>query len=776
MVSFPLVLLLFFLLLRATGEDYAISYVISVVSLLILLLLPLWIYLEKTVLRPIGQIIEADRHLISGNEEKKFIPEKDIPNNEIGQIIRSRERVIRHLASLQEETSKKGKRIEELYNISLRLLQILAFQDERRVLKEWISALRELIQARYGAIGLTDERGRLIEFIHSGLSEDEVNLIGDLPQGRGLLGAIIKEGEVIRLDDLTKDPRQLPFLPNHPIMKTFLGVPVVGRDGKVYGGLYFIEKEENGVFTKEDESLAVTFARNLALKIENAKFIRRIQEAEERYRNTISFLPIGLAVLDKNKKILIANFLFQEVLGVKDVLGRGINEVLPIEGFEQQASSVIGGDKILELSKVRYNHPEKGERVLDIMLSSIFHGEEFIILVEDVTERVRLERERELLQGELIQAEKLAALGTMISGVAHEINNQLTPIVGFSQLLLNRSSLDSEVRDKLKKILDAGEGASRVVGSLLRFARRYKSEERGYVDINGLIEDTLELVVYKFRANGIEIVKDLSRDLPRTVVNANEVQQVFLNIINNAWDAMVGWGGERKLVIRTEVCGGMIRVVFSDTGPGIPVEYRDRVFEPFFTTKPVGKGTGLGLSVSYGIVEAHGGRIYLGDCEGGATFVVEFPVVDLIEGVGVEGEVSERRVQEVGVRGSVLVIDDEESIVELIEGILAYEGYRVDKAYDGREGLEKLGRGRYDFIICDINMPGLDGIEVYKRVKEVDPEMAKGFIFLTGDIVSSSVYSFLEGEGRAYILKPFTMERFLSVFSSVAKSMAGSVL
>jgi signal transduction histidine kinase len=590
LVSFPLTIFLFFLLLRATGGNYTISYIISTAFLLAVLLLPLWIYLEQAILRPIGRIIEADRHVISGDEEKRFIPEKDIPKEEIGQIMRSRERMIHHLDSLKR-----------------------------------------------------------------------------------------------------------------------------------------------------------------------------------RYHVTVSSLPFGLVVLDKDMRILLTNHSCEKLLGVSGILGRGIKEVLPLEGLEEKISRAIEKDEVLELPEVTYHHPERGERVLSIMLSGIFHAEEeeeeeeeLTILIEDVTEKVRLDRERRLLQEELIQAEKLSALGTMISGIAHELNNQLTPIIGFSQLLLQRSDLDERVRDTLVKILGGGERASRVVGGLLRFARRYRSE-RAQIDINGLIEETLELVAYNFKTNGIEVLRDLSRDLPKAMANANEIQQVFLNIINNARDAMVEWGGERRLRIKSERDGGRIRVIFSDTGPGIPAEYRDRVFEPFFTTKPVGKGTGLGLSVSYGIVEAHGGRIYLGDCEGGATFVVELPLVDLSEGVGRRKEEGTANgFQEVGIKGSVLVIDDEEVIVDLIEDILSYEGLRVDKAYSGRVGLEKLSKSHYDFIICDINMPDLSGMDLYNKVIESYPQMANRFIFLTGDIVNSNTYAFLENEKKPYISKPFTVEKFLN--------------
>lgn len=251
---------------------------------------------------------------------------------------------------------------------------------------------------------------------------------------------------------------------------------------------------------------------------------------------------------------------------------------------------------------------------------------ELVAVARDITERKRAEEEKQKLEQQLNLAGRLAAIGELAAGVAHELNNPLTAIQGFAQLLTNEDDLDGTVKKQVATIYKEAQRASKITRNLLAFAREHKPEKQ-LVSINDVVTSTLDMCAYRMKANNIDLIIELEPDLPKTMADFQQMQQVFLNIVNNAEQAMVEAHGKGKLIARTLKVDDMIQIVFTDDGPGISEQDLKRIFEPFFTTKEVGKGTGLGLSICYGIVEAHGGHIYAESKPGeGATFVVELPI------------------------------------------------------------------------------------------------------------------------------------------------------
>jgi len=252
---------------------------------------------------------------------------------------------------------------------------------------------------------------------------------------------------------------------------------------------------------------------------------------------------------------------------------------------------------------------------------------ELVALGHDITERKHAEEEKLRLEEQLSLAGRLATVGELEAGVAHELNNPLTAIQGFAQLLTTNDSLDDTAKKGVHTIYKEAQRATRITGNLLPFARRHETE-KSYISINEALVKTLELRAHQLKLNNIEIVTELQTNLPKTMADLQQMQQVFINIINNAEQAMVEAHGKGRLLVGTNTEGSTIRTTFADDGPGISEENLKRIFDPFFTTKEVGKGTGLGLSICYGLVQAHGGRIYArSKLEQGATFVVEIPVV-----------------------------------------------------------------------------------------------------------------------------------------------------
>jgi signal transduction histidine kinase len=259
---------------------------------------------------------------------------------------------------------------------------------------------------------------------------------------------------------------------------------------------------------------------------------------------------------------------------------------------------------------------------LEVSTSPIFNDEGEVVasvhVARDITERKKMEEQ-------LIVTDRLASIGELASGIAHELNNPLTSVIGYSDLLLGKDVPD-DVKEDLKVINREAKRTAGVVRNLLIFARKHP-EEKQSVDVNKVIQGVLELRAYEQRVNNIEVNTQFAPDLPEIMANGFELQQIFINIIINAEHFMTEAHGRGTLTITTEQVGNIIRASFADDGPGIAEENMGHLFDPFFTTKEVGKGTGLGLSICHGIIATHGGKIYAESELGkGATFIIELPI------------------------------------------------------------------------------------------------------------------------------------------------------
>ncbi|MDD5509691.1 MAG: response regulator, partial [Dehalococcoidales bacterium] len=372
--------------------------------------------------------------------------------------------------------------------------------------------------------------------------------------------------------------------------------------------------------------------------------------------------------------------------------------------------------------------------------------------VTDITEQKKAEAEKRKLESRIQFTDRMASIGEMASGIAHEINNPLTSVVGFSELLMEKD-LPEDLREDVETIHSSARRVADIVKGLLTFARQHKPV-RNRTSINEIIESTLALRKYAMETSNIEVITILDNGRPWTVADAGQLQQVFLNIIVNAEMEMTKAHGRGRLTIRTEQAGDRIRISFADDGPGIAGENLERIFDPFFTTKEVGEGTGLGLSLAHGIVAEHNGDLYVESEEGkGATFFVELPVV-------MEEEKKIERFEEVEtagktVGGRILVVDDEPAIMAFLKKLLGGEGYDVATAGSGREALEMTKEQRYNLIICDIKMPGLSGAELYDELGGIAPSLQKRVIFITGDVIGPATNKFLKATGVPHINKPF---------------------
>jgi len=385
-------------------------------------------------------------------------------------------------------------------------------------------------------------------------------------------------------------------------------------------------------------------------------------------------------------------------------------------------------------------------------------------LVRDVSERKKLDDETRDIYHQLLQAEKMAALGQTISGVAHELNNPLATIISWSERLSQRPTLEEPVRRGLETIFSESERAARIVRNLLTFARK-RQTTRAMVDVNQVVRETLALRAYEQRVTNIDVIDALAAGLPQVFADGHQVQQVLLNLVINAEQAMLAAHGRGTIVVRTWHDANQEAVVLeiNDDGPGIPDELQPKIFDPFFTTKEVGKGTGLGLTVAYAIVQEHGGRIRLEShpSSSGASFYVELPVTGTKLPPVPLTPAKPRDAAEAAAGGAILVVEDEASLASAVVDALSDAGYQVDHAADGEMALERINAQSFDAVICDLKMPRLDGKAFYRALEAAAPGLAKRVIFVTGDVAGTDAEGFLKESGCRWLAKPFRLADLL---------------
>jgi PAS domain S-box-containing protein len=381
-----------------------------------------------------------------------------------------------------------------------------------------------------------------------------------------------------------------------------------------------------------------------------------------------------------------------------------------------------------------------------------YQGQPHVLTIaRDITEKKRsaeeLARQRETSH----QREKLVALGSLLAGVAHELNNPLSVVVARAVLLEEQG--DSSTQAAAVKIRTAAERCARIVRTFLAMARQ-QQPERGAVAINEVVAAALDITGYAMRTSSVEVTLDLCRHVPLILADADQLHQVLLNLLINAQHALQDQQPPRRIRVSSgfDPIAQLLRITVADNGPGIPAHLRRRVFEPYFTTKPTGIGLGVGLAVSLGIVEAHGGTLTV-DCpgDGGAAFTVALPVA----GVDAASANDEPQGTERVSRRSILVVDDEAEIRETLAEILIGARHQVVAVGSGREALERMSHEHYDLILTDIRMPDLDGCALYQAIEARWPGRAGRVIFVTGDTLTSALREFVFKSGRPVIEKPF---------------------
>ncbi len=444
-----------------------------------------------------------------------------------------------------------------------------------------------------------------------------------------------------------------------------------------------------------------------------------------------ALIPVPVAIVDDGGRVVLSNSAFADVF-------QGVQNIQSIPHHE------------LEI-------PGRGTYELDIVPLSD-QGLK-IVYASEITNEVQLRRQ-------VVHLEKMAAIGRLVSGVAHELNNPLAGILGYAQLLTRADSLEAASRRMAETILAQAERAGKIVQNFLSLAAKTDPKRMAF-DLNETIRTVIQLREYQDNVENIIVRLDLAEDLPLAWGDPHQMEQVFLNLVVNAEDAI---GDVRRrpgtIHIKTSAEGGHIQIAITDNGSGIHARDMARIFDPFFTTKEKQRGTGLGLSICAEIVKDHGGELYAWSTYGsGSTFTLELPIRHEIEAEEIPPV---RTSQGQCMRGKqILVIDDEIHITELMFDVLARQGARIDLANSGVEALELIKKKNYDVIVCDQRMPGVSGQRLYRLVESLNPELRSRFLFVTGDVVNAQTKRFFAQTGVHYIRKPFRIHELVDAIESL---------
>jgi PAS domain S-box-containing protein len=540
-----------------------------------------------------------------------------------------------------------------------------------------------------------------------------------------------------------------------------LSVPIFA-DGAFWGSLGFDDCVRERLWEEADVDVLRIATALIAGAIERARADEKLRERERQLVEAQRIAHVGSWELDFATKRVTWSLEGWRIFGLEADQTAWSHEENLRRIHPEDRERVALADKLAEEEGVAFDieyrilRPDGEERTLreraDRICDAGGRPLRLIGTVHDITEIKRadeaLVRQREALH----QSEKLAMFGSLLAGVAHELNNPLSIVIGQAALLEERAS-DPAVVQRAERIRRATDRCARIVRTFLAMARQRRAEPR-LVSLNAVVEMAVDLLGPQLRSGDVRVELALSDDLPPVLIDADQIHQVVTNLVLNACHALADHAPPRLLRIATahDAAAQLARLTVADNGPGVAEELRTRIFDPFFTTKPAGEGTGIGLSLCSSIVRAHEGDIAVSRTPGGgATFTVTLPLRAAAEPAAadpIDSAPSARR--------RILIIEDEPGIAETLAEILQRQGHDTEIASDGQQALERVSGSRYDLILSDLRMPVIDGPGFYGALCERWPEMAGRIAFITGDALSTDTHAFLARVGAPCLEKPFS--------------------
>lgn len=661
------------------------------------------------------------------------------------------------VARAEEETTRAiRERDETAQQLDRRLNELFTLQELSYVLSESLQLdhivdqvaryARRFLQAEGSLVALLAEGGDSLRIMSAegtlaGLRNKNISDAADTL----ILRAIARE----RLESAeARGPRSLQI--EGVSVRSAAAIPLRAH-GVTMGALVVADRRHGG-FTSEDFQLFSTVATHAAVVLANSSFFELIRRGKEEWETTFNALTEGIAVIGPDGKVSRANHALGRLLGIPtpSLIGQSFSETAI--GQAESARTLVEEARQGARTSPLITRAERIDRVLRLTAAPLAESGErtsVVMLIEDVTEQRKLE-------SQLIQNEKLAAVGQLVSGVAHELNNPLTSIAGLAEFLVEHSRPGAKEREHLRIIHEQAERAGRIVRDLLTFAR-VGGHEKIRVDVNDVVSRTSALVQYDVKLRTIEFEPRLDPNIPAVLADPYELQQVVLNLITNAVQAVGELDPERPriIIVSSWVSSEGVAVSVQDSGLGIPDELLPRLFTPFFTTKEPGRGTGLGLSISYGIVESHGGRLtYAPSSLGGAEFTILLPIHRQPPFEGTRIDPTQR---------AILLVDDDLTVHRVVTALFAGEGYLVDTARTGSQGLKQASNQVYDLIIAEARAVAEPGLLFSRALTTVRP------VYRDRLIIATDTTPMPSREGIPTLTKPFNLRELKSVAGEILK-------
>jgi PAS domain S-box-containing protein len=544
--------------------------------------------------------------------------------------------------------------------------------------------------------------------------------------------------------------------------------PLLGDDGAIAG--YVVFNRDLTALKLSEQALAEQLTARTASEALNAAIIAAALDcviAIDEAGNVVEFNPAAEATFGYSRA---------------EALGRPIAELVVPPSLHQRHTEgfsryIKGGEprilgRRIEIEGMRAN----GEVFpVELTITEVRLPERriFTAHLRDLTPRraaeAEIQRQREVLH----QSERMAAFGSLTAGVAHELNNPLSIVIGNAQMLAEAAATVSpELAERAQRMQAAAERCGRIVRSFLAMARQRERQQRP-VALRELIDGPSQLLAYGLRAAGIEIALHIPDELPPLLCDPDQMQQVVMNLVTNARQALEGRPAPRRVRIAARREGEWALLEIADNGPGVAESIRSRVFDPFFTTKPMGAGIGIGLGLSRGIVEAHGGTLTLAPQDGsGARFLIRLPLGKASAPASAVAAGTMPRTDTRDER-SALIIDDEVDVARLLSELLAGLGFRCEMVHDGAAAQVRLRQRDYDAILCDVRMPEIDGPALFAWLGETKPHLRERVAFVTADTLGAASGEFLAQANRPILEKPFVpaeLRRLMGELCSPRKS------
>jgi two-component system NtrC family sensor kinase len=608
--------------------------------------------------------------------------------------LRSRAKVLQAQARADQLALNLDRRISELFSLQELSYILSESMQPDRIAEQVARYAARFLQADGALVALVESEGQALRVVAA--SGSMVALLGQLseqPDSSLVRLAISRD----RIEVAQSEEAPAVNLLADCMVRSAAVAPLKAQS--ITMGALAVTDRRGGPFTDEDRRLLSTIATNASVVLANSRLYEMVRRSEEEWETAFNALAEGIAVVGPDGAVLRANRALAAVVELpeRELVGRDFRELF--SGASDAVSGLIEASYRRERTVplvVRLEHNSRVLRLTAAPLAGVERGS-VVILIEDVTEQ-------RLLEAQIIQNDKMASIGQLVSGVAHELNNPLTSIAGLAELLLERPAHPELPREHLRVIHDQAERAGRIVRNLLTFARKGVPEQTA-VDLNDVISRTSLLIVYELQLHGIELSSELSPEPVIVLGDRYELQQVLLNLVTNAVQAVAGLEPDqlRGITLSTARANGEAVLRVRDTGPGVPKHLAPYLFTPFFTTKGPGEGTGLGLSLSYGLVKAHGGSLtYEPAAEGGAEFRVTLPLY------GAEPSEAPAGSEQTGISvvegRRILVVDEDPAVHRLLSALFVPDGHAVEAVRSGEQALRLAREGTYDLIIADMRI------------------------------------------------------------------------